>query len=61
MLVTVLVTAATGLAAGAERQWTFRHLQTSGGQIASAIEACYRLSPACQRLIDEIEASSTIV
>ena len=61
MLVTVLVTAATGLAAGAEGQRTFRHLQTSDGQIASAIEACYRLSPACQRLIDEIEASSTIV
>jgi hypothetical protein len=57
----VFVTAATGLAAGAERQWTFRHLQTSDGQIASAIETCYRLSPTCQRLIDEIEASWTTV
>lgn len=39
----------------------FKNLLTSDAGIQLAITSCYRDSPTCHRLLDEIESSSTVV
>lgn len=62
-LAAILVVSASGTTSAADDQGglAFKNLRTSDAEILSAISACYRDSPTCHQLIDEIESSSTIV
>jgi hypothetical protein len=60
---TILGLFASGVMLSADGPLTlpFRSLLTSDAGIQLAIASCYRDSPTCHRLLDEIESSSTVV